>query len=353
MKKFSYIEILRLLTSLSVLIFHYIHFFYPFNSFYNPELKIDSTQFPFFFILELIYEYGRYGVQMFWAISGFVFAHVYLDQLNKISSKDFLINRIARLYPLHLLTLILVAGLQILSFETNGNFEIYEGNDLYHFILNLLYVHGWGFAKEASFNAPTWSVSIELIIYFIFFISITLLNKFKIKFVVLIYLILLLIDKYWEIKSFYITAFFDSFRLFFSGIFVHYLYLKIENKLYLILLSVILFFVSLLGSFKLFILFPSIILFLSVLGTIKNKKLGSFFQFSGDLTYALYLLHIPTQILIILIFGHFGIKEDIFYNEFFFLGYVGFVIFISSLSFKFYEKPLNYKLRNLLKKKGS
>ena len=124
MKKFSYIEILRLLTSLSVLIFHYIHFFYPFNSFYNPELKIDSTQFPFFFILELIYEYGRYGVQMFWAISGFVFAHVYLDQLNKISSKDFLINRIARLYPLHLLTLILVAGLQILSFKTNGNFEI-------------------------------------------------------------------------------------------------------------------------------------------------------------------------------------------------------------------------------------
>ena len=353
MKKFSFIEILRLFSSLSVLIFHYIHFFYPFNSLYNPELKIDSSQFPFFFILDLIYEYGRYGVQMFWAISGFVFAHVYLDQLNKISSKDFLINRIARLYPLHLLTLILVAGLQILSFKVNGNFEIYEGNDLYHFILNLFYIHGWGFAKESSFNAPTWSVSIELIIYFIFFISITLLNKFKIKFVVLIYLILLLIDKYWEIKSFYITAFFDSSRLFFSGMFVHYLYLKITNKFFLILLSVIFIFISLLGSFKLFIFFPSIILFLSALGTTKNKKLGSFFQFSGDLTYAIYLLHIPTQILIILVFGYFGIKEDVFYSKYFFLGYVGFVLFISSISFKFYEKPLNYKLRKILKKKGS
>ena len=84
MKKFSYIELLRLFTSLSVVIFHYIHFFYPYNSFYNPELKLDSSQLPFFFILELIYNYGRYGVQMFWAISGFVFAYVYLGQLKLI-----------------------------------------------------------------------------------------------------------------------------------------------------------------------------------------------------------------------------------------------------------------------------
>ena len=64
--------------------------------------------------------------------------------------------------------------------------------------------------------------------------------------------------------------------------------------------------------------------------TTKNKKLGSFFQFSGDLTYALYLLHIPTQIIIILAFGYFDMKEDIFYSEFFFIGYVGFVILITS-----------------------
>ena len=353
MKKFSYIEILRLFTSLSVVIYHYIHFFHPFNSFYNPELKLDSTQLPFFFMLELIYEYGRYGVQMFWAISGFVFAFVYLDQLKKISSKDFLINRFARLYPLHLLTLIIVMGLQILSFKINGNFEIYIGNDLYHFILNFFYIHGWGFAKDASFNAPTWSVSIELIIYFIFLISISLLNRFKIKFVVMVYLILLLIDKYWSIKSFHLTSFFDCFRLFFSGILIYYLYTKISNRLYLVFISIILVFISLLGSFKLFIFFPATILFLSALGTTKNKKLGNFFQFSGDLTYALYLLHIPTQIIIILAFGYFDIKEEIFYSEYFFLGYVSFVIFISSLSFRFYEKPLNYKLRKIFKRKDN
>jgi peptidoglycan/LPS O-acetylase OafA/YrhL len=304
-------------------------------------------------MLELIYEYGRYGVQMFWAISGFVFAHVYLDQLNKISSKDFLINRFARLYPLHWLALFIIAGLQILNFKINGNFQIYQGNDLYHFILNFFYIHAWGLAKDASFNGPTWSVSIELIVYFIFFISISSLNRFKIKFVLIIYLILLLIDKYWETKTFYTTALFDSLRLFFSGIMIYYLYSKINNKLYLFLISIILIFISLLGNFKLFIFFPAIILFFAVLGSTKNKKLGNFFQFSGDLTYALYLLHVPTQIMIILFFGYFDFKEDIFYSEYFFLGYVSFVIFISSLSFKFFEKPLNYKIRKIFRKKNN
>ena len=350
MKKFSYIEILRLFTSLAVVIFHYAHFFYPYNSFYDPELVIEGNNFPFFFILELVYNYGRYGVEMFWAISGFVFAHVYLDQLKKISSKEFLINRIARLYPLHLLTLIIVAGLQLLSLKINGNFEIHKVNDLYHFVLNLFYIHGWGMAEAFSFNAPTWSVSIELIVYSIFFISIVLLNKFRIKFIILIYIFLLLVDKYWDIKTFYLTSFFDCCRLFFSGILMHYLYIEIKNKFYLILISIILMFVSWIGSFKLFIFFPAIILFFSAFGTITNKKLGTFFQLSGDLTYALYLLHTPTQIMIILIFGYFNIKEDIFFSEYFFLGYISFVIFISFISFKYFEKPLNYKLRRILKK---
>ena len=88
MKKFSYLELLRLFTSLAVVIFHY-HFFFQ-------ETIVEGSSFPFFSILELVYNYGRYGVDMFWAISGFVFAHVYLDQIKKTSSilkgKNFLLT---------------------------------------------------------------------------------------------------------------------------------------------------------------------------------------------------------------------------------------------------------------------
>ena len=349
MKKFTYIEILRLITSLSVLIFHYIHFFYPYNSFYGQDITFNRDELPFYQLLNLFYDYGRYGVEMFWAISGFVFAHVYLDQSRKISSKEFFINRFARLYPLHFVTLILVSILQIFSLKINGTYEIYKTNDLYHFFLNLFFVHGWGIANGWSFNAPTWSVSIELIIYAIFFGSIYFLNKFNIKFLIFIYLILLLVDKYWSVKTFYLTAFFDCSRLFFSGVLMHYIFKKINKKIYLILLSIMLMVISLIGSLKIFILFPAIILFLSSLQSIKNKRLNNFFQFSGDLTYSLYLLHIPSQIMIIQVFGFFNLDKSLFLSEYFFITYVIWMLLISSISFKFFEKPLNKKIRNFFK----
>ena len=341
MKKFSYLELLRLFTSLAVVIFHY-HFFF------QGEI-IEPSSYPFFSILELVYNYGRYGVDMFWAISGFVFAHVYLDQIKKISSKEFFINRFARLYPLHLLTLIVVAGLQFISLKMNANIEIYKANDLYHFLLNLFYIHGWGIAKDFSFNGPTWSVSLELIIYGIFFISIITLNKFRIKSVIIIYIFLLLVDKNLNDKTFYLQSFFDCCRLFFSGILMHYIFVGIKNKFYLILISISLMIIAWLGNYKSFIFLPSLILFVSFFGTIINKKLASGIQFSGDLTYAIYLFHTPIQIIILLIFNYFTIKNDIFLSEYFFLGYILFLIFISSITFKYFEKTLNYKLRKILK----
>ena len=344
MKKFSYIELLRFFTALSVLTSHYLHFFYPWSSYSNIN-ALDKSILPFFWFLEIIYEHGRYGVHMFWAISGFVFAFVYLEKKNKISGKDFFINRFARLYPLHFLTLIFVALLQIISFKINGNYQIYFINDLYHFIINLFYVNGWGLAKDSSFNAPTWSVSIELLIYFLFFISIIYINKFKIKLILLIYIILLLIDKNFISHNFYKQALFDCARLFYSGILVYYLYLKFSNKLYLIVFSFIMIIISLIGSFKLFLLFPAIILLLASFGTIKDYKIRYYFQFSGDLTYALYLLHIPIQILIILIFGYLKISSELFLNGYFFLLFLCFMIFLSSICFHFFEKPLNYKIR--------
>lgn len=349
MKKFTYIEILRLITSLSVLIFHYIHFFHPYNSFYGQDITFNRVELPFYQLLNLFYDYGRYGVEMFWAISGFVFAHVYLDQSREISSKEFFINRFARLYPLHFVTLILVSILQIFSLKINGTYEIYKTNDLYHFFLNLFFVHGWGIANSWSFNAPTWSVSIELIIYAIFFGSIYFLNKFNIKFLIFIYLILLLVDKYLSVKTFYLTAFFDCSRLFFSGVLMHYIFQKIHKKIYLILLSIMLMVISLIGSLKIFILFPTIILLLSSLQSIKNKRFNNFFQFSGDLTYSLYLLHIPSQILIIQVFGFFNLNKSLFFSEYFFITYVIWMLLISSISFKFFEKPLNKKIRNFFK----
>jgi peptidoglycan/LPS O-acetylase OafA/YrhL len=59
-------------------------------------------------------------------------------------------------------------------------------NDFYHFFLNIFLISFWGIEKGFSFNTPIWSVSIEILAYIIFFISINFLKKYKIYFTTLI-----------------------------------------------------------------------------------------------------------------------------------------------------------------------
>src|SRR5262245_41076944 len=63
------IELLRFLSAVAVLIFHYQHLFFVGAS----QVDFDRTQQPFYRFLSLFYSYGFHGVQVFWCISGFIF----------------------------------------------------------------------------------------------------------------------------------------------------------------------------------------------------------------------------------------------------------------------------------------
>lgn len=78
-------------------------------------------------------------------------------------------DRFSRLYPLHIATFIIVAGLQYIYSRDHSSYFIYQANDAYHAFLNVLLIPAWGFEEGTSFNAPIWSVSIEVILYIIFF----------------------------------------------------------------------------------------------------------------------------------------------------------------------------------------
>ena len=234
MRKFYYVELLRFFSALSVLIYHYQHFFKPHSTFSSIDVLQEKFIQPFYSYLEILYNYGSYGVPMFWSISGFVFAFVYLGRQKDITGKKFFINRFSRLYPLHFATLIIVALLQIVNYKFSGSFQIYALNDIYHFFLNLFFISGWGFEKGYSFNAPIWSVSIELIIYMLFFFTIINLNRYKVKFALLIYLLLLIVDKT-EIAGgdeSVIALFVACGKLFYSGVIVFLLYEKVEGQIY-------------------------------------------------------------------------------------------------------------------------
>ena len=348
MRKFYYLELLRFFSALAVLVFHYQHFFKPYSTFSNINISESKFIQPFYSILNIFYNHGNLGVPMFWTISGFVFAFVYLGEEKKVKGKQFFINRFARLYPLHFATLIIVAAVQFINFKFFENFQIYQFNDLYHFVLQVFFVSGWGFENGYSFNAPIWSVSIELVIYVFFFFSIAYLNKYKFKFVIIFYLLLLVIDKLNIADSFTFAGslFLDCGKLFYSGVLIFYIQKIFNKKISLLFLSLFLMAISFLGNFKLFLFFPSLLLFFISIEIFMHESLKNIFSTLGNLTYAIYLLHIPVQISLILIFSYFNINNEIFINNYFFITYIFFMLFLSYLCFNLYEKPINKKIRS-------
>ena len=349
MKRFFGIEFLRLLTSISVLLYHYRHFFGPYNSYSGNNFFDSKAELPFYSLLEGFYTNGFYGVHLFYTISGFVFSHVYLSTTREVTGKEFFINRFARLYPLHFATLIIVALLQLLHWTTSNSFQIVQINDVYHFVLNLFFISSWGFEEGHSFNAVIWSVSIEIAIYFVFFLLIIYLRKFNLSLTIFLSLILLAINKF-DLND---SLFLECARLFFSGVLIYQIVSRFKSTYILMTISTILIILSFIGNFKIYLFCPSVLLlFTSAEEFIKNDKIKNFFKMSGNLTYALYLLHIPTQLLILFVANSLNFSDSIYFETYFFFIFFGIMIFLAHFCFKFYENPLNKKIRNILMSKS-
>ena len=109
---------------------------------------------------------GYLGVDLFFPLSGFVLAYTYADRLRSSSWRgcaDFVRNRFARVWPVHVLTLNLdlaVAALVgTLGVGAGGHRRTVEA-----YVENLAMVHTW-FNDRPSFNAPAWSISSEWFAY--------------------------------------------------------------------------------------------------------------------------------------------------------------------------------------------
>ena len=123
---------------------------------------------PLYPLLRVFYERGYIAVDFFFLISGFIFFWLYRDALatRSMSYTSFAVLRFSRLYPLHLVTLIIVAVLQWRFVTMIGQYFVYAPNDWWHFLLSLLFIQLPN--GESAFNGPEWSLSVELVIYAVF-----------------------------------------------------------------------------------------------------------------------------------------------------------------------------------------
>jgi len=171
-RHFHALDLSRLLAAIMVLFWHYQHFFVPpVERHFNVNRAIQ----PWYETLGWLYNHGHTAVQYFWAVSGFVFAHVYLADANY--KARFWPARVARLWPLHLLTLCLMAILQGIYVARTGTEFIYHVNDLKHFALSIPLMQYWGWHEDQSFNGPSWSLSTEILAYLVFFLALPLLRR--------------------------------------------------------------------------------------------------------------------------------------------------------------------------------
>lgn len=108
-------------------------------------------------------QWGWTFVDLFFLISGYIFAHVYLSRgdLGRGQAGDFAVARLARLYPLHLLTLLLSAVM----------FAGADDNTWPAFLAHLFLMQAFVGNVSHTFNGPSWSISVEIVCYVVFVLA--------------------------------------------------------------------------------------------------------------------------------------------------------------------------------------
>jgi peptidoglycan/LPS O-acetylase OafA/YrhL len=110
---------------------------------------------------------GYLAVDFFFVLSGFILSHVYMSDFDRGRHDHgaFLLLRLGRIYPVHLLTLLL-AGLVTLSpLFSQERWLITDG---FSFVTNLLLLHSWNLHESLSWNYVSWSISAEWFAYLFF-----------------------------------------------------------------------------------------------------------------------------------------------------------------------------------------
>ncbi len=110
------------------------------------------------------------AVDFFFILSGFVLSAAYERKASSENFyRSFIIDRVARLYPLHVLILLLLIPVNLLFYWTSHgqlleNGWSYQDGRIYTLLLNLLLLQNIGLNTAGSWNAPSWSISVEMFV---------------------------------------------------------------------------------------------------------------------------------------------------------------------------------------------
>ncbi|MFJ4157060.1 acyltransferase family protein [Pseudomonas sp. NPDC089752] len=349
------LDTLRGIAALCVVFWHWQHFFYVGDS----PAGFDPTRQPFYTALAPLYHHGGLAVELFFSISGFVFFWLFSSGIatGKVSPRQFAVDRFSRLYPLHLVTFGLVGALQAMYLAKHSSYFVYPFNDGYHALLNLLLAPAWGFEKGWSFNAPVWSVSVEVLLYASFFI-ICLAGRWRWLLAAAAFgLGLMLYPNGHKVGS--------GLLCFYLGGIAYALLAVSRAKLGSSIALGISCAIALAAWFwqlqvaeavnsywVMCLCFPATLAMLAAAGLHWPGLLSST-GWVGDISYSSYLLHFPLQVVFAMAMDGLGFAREIFYQPWVMLVFFALLVPLSLASHRLLERPAQRYLRAKLARRNS
>jgi peptidoglycan/LPS O-acetylase OafA/YrhL len=328
----------RFVAAIFIVIFHFGEELFPFN---KAPLSVLVTQADLY-------------VSYFFVLSGFVMIVAYSNK-EHINTLEYYKKRFARIYPVYLLAIITLVGFMLVTKEYN-----FDG-----ILLNLFLIQAWVPGKTTSFNGPGWSLSVEMLFYFIFPFLFNYIYKKKNKKILTAMIIAI-----WLVTQIFFTLHFgdrpDNFLSFFplmhineflmgnlAGLlFIWKLHRRKANYDWLIL--ILMAFLVLILKFHpelvnyhdgiLVLLYVPLIIAIAL----NTGILTSIFKmkplvYLGEISYSIYILQIPVFYWCLATLHHFHLS----------LNLVGFAIFAtililaSSVSYWCIELPLRERIKKL------
>lgn len=336
--KISQITFTRFIAAMAIVISHF-----------NKDLFLYKIRF-----ISDIFLRANVGVSYFFILSGFIMIVAY-HRKEKIGYLDFYRNRVARIYPLYIVGLLLYF------------FTRYSDVSFYKTFLYLFGIQSWIPGKALILNFPGWSISVEFLFYLIFPWLYNYLyskgNKSIWIIAVLIWIGTQVFSNLYinspaykgpHTESHEFSHYFPLWHIneFLIGNIAGLLFVK-NRKEKNYDLAVVVFFIAIILSL---IFIPlnfhnglMAVFFVPVIYLIScnNGLITKFFaikplEFLGEISYAIYIIHIPVLYIIrSVLWDYFQISES---NTLFWI-YMPVLMIVSAGFYQFIEKPMRDYLR--------
>lgn len=311
---------------------------------------------------------GYYGVDLFFVLSGFIIGYNYFDRLNEFhwhGYRNFIFARLARLYPLHLLTLIstwlaITVARRVFDFPVIGHFTTHE------FWAHVFLISAWDFPAKLSWNHFAWSVSAEFLAYLLAPVFVALVTWMRrplwhIAFATLLCMICPLLDYAtpYAATGYAIPRVLCGFGL---GMIAYYrlyrhkvTFIRLHGLIYLLLpvMLGVMYGEYLLDYKTRFFVLPLFALLIATLALSKNKitQLLSrpVVQYLGRISYAIYI----TQFVVLMPIRKLWPPEHLFFLSWqtklcYLLAEISVVLLVAVASYHLAEKPARRFLKERL-----